>query len=74
MTGQVFGRRGSEHVEPRTGSRVEVSGNHIEIVHPNGWKEELENGIYEIKDPQGRTVTERRATSEDLARVHAFAR
>src|SRR5262245_49840488 len=33
-----------EHVNPATGERVEINGNDIEVVHPDGTKEEIENG------------------------------
>jgi len=65
--------RGRHHVDPATGAKVEVEGSKIEIVFPDGWKEELENGIYELKDPSGRTVVERPATPEDVARMRDIA-
>ncbi|HWT31352.1 MAG TPA: hypothetical protein VN240_10055, partial [Propylenella sp.] len=67
------GDRGQHHIDPATGAKVEVEGNKIEIVFPDGWKEELENGIYELKDPSGRTVVERPATAEDVARMQDIA-
>jgi hypothetical protein len=63
-----------EHVDPVSGAKVEVSPNSVEIVHPNGLKEELENGVYEMKDATGRTVVERQATQEDIDRVMSFTR
>jgi hypothetical protein len=68
-----FGRRGGHHIDRATGAKIEVEGNSIEIVYPDGWKEELENGIFELKDPSGRTVIERRATRRDIARLRAIA-
>jgi hypothetical protein len=67
-----FGGRDGHHIDGATGARIEVEGGNIEIVYPDGWKEELENGIFELKDPSGRTVIERRATSEDIARLRAI--
>jgi hypothetical protein len=67
------GRRGAHHIDPATGAKIEVEGGNIEIVYPNGWKEELENGRYELRDPSGRTVVERPATAEDIARLQALA-
>jgi hypothetical protein len=51
------------------GSTVEVSGRDIEITHADGWKEEIESGRYEMKDPNNNTVVERAATSEDFSRL-----
>ncbi len=67
------GRNGAEHVDPATGAKVEVSGDSIEVKHPNGVKEELENGRYEMKDASGRTIVERQATAEDIARMNDLA-
>jgi hypothetical protein len=67
-----FGRRDGHHIDAATGAKIEVEGGKIEIVYPDGWKEELENGIFELKDPSGRTVIERRATREDVARLRAI--
>jgi hypothetical protein len=67
------GRSDGRYIDGATGARIEVDGGNIEIVYPDGWKEELENGIFELKDPAGRTVIERRATREDVARLRAIA-
>lgn len=64
---------GAEHVDPSTGAKIEVSGSSIEVRYPNGVKEELENGRYEMKDSSGRTIVERVATSEDIARLTDLA-
>lgn len=53
---------------------VERSAGGIEVTYADGWREELENGRYELKDAQGRTVVERRATDQDLARLSSFSR
>ena len=45
----------------------------IEVSHPDGTREEIENGIYEMKDASGRTIVERPATAEDRARLEALA-
>ncbi len=66
-------RNGAEHVNPATGDRVEVAGNSIEVVHPDGTKEEIENGRFEQKNAAGRTVVERPATQADVARLRGFA-
>ncbi len=70
--GDDFGYPDGHYVDGDTGARIEVYGGKIEIVYPDGWKEELENGIFELKDPSGRTVIERRATREDVARLRAI--
>ena len=71
--GDDNGRHGAEHIG-RNGAKVEVRGNNVEVVHASGIKEEIENGRYELKDPAGRTVVERRATAADIARLAGFAR
>ncbi len=62
------------HVNRVTGDRVEVDGNNIEVIHPDGTKEEIENGRFEMKDARGRTIIERRATRADVNRLMALAR
>lgn len=57
-----------------TGAKVEINGNNVEVVHASGIKEEIERGIYEMKDASGRTIVERRATAADIARLTGFAR
>ena len=54
--------------------KAEVEGNHIEIGYSDGWKEELENGRYELKNPANRTVIQRPATQDDINRLNATAR
>jgi hypothetical protein len=70
--GNDFGHSDGHYVDGDTGARIEIDGGNIEIVYPDGWKEELENGIFELKDPSGRTVIERPATGEDVARLRAI--
>jgi hypothetical protein len=53
--------------------KVEVSGSAVEVVYDTGWKEEIENGRYELKDPNNNTVVQRRATSADRDRMLALA-
>lgn len=55
-------------------TEIERSARGIEVSYADGWREELENGRYELKDAQGRTVVERRATTEDMQRLSAFSR
>jgi len=49
--------------------RADQSGNTIEIVYSDGWKEEISNGFYELKDPSNRTVVQRQASADDIARL-----
>ena len=55
------------------GSKVEVSGRNIEVTHADGWREEIENGRYEMKDPNNDTVVERATTSADRSRLEGLA-
>ncbi|PZV34842.1 hypothetical protein [Mesorhizobium kowhaii] len=61
-----------DHVNAATGDRVEVEGNKIEVEHPDGIKEEIENGRFEMKDALGRTIVERPATANDISRLQAL--
>lgn len=58
----------------RTPARLERSARGIEVTYADGWREELENGRYELKDAQNRTVVERPATRQDYNRLGALAR
>jgi hypothetical protein len=62
-----------EHVNSATGDKVEIDGSKIEVEHPDGTKEEIERGRYEMKDASGRTIVERPATDADRARLEAMA-
>jgi hypothetical protein len=66
-------RDGEEHVNSATGDKVEIDGSNIEVEHPDGIKEEIEDGRYEMKDASGRTIVERPATDADRARLEAMA-
>ncbi|MFD1981990.1 hypothetical protein ACFSOZ_04720 [Mesorhizobium newzealandense] len=61
-----------DHVNAATGDRVEVKGNKIEVEHPDGITEEIENGRFEMKDALGRTIVERPATADDISRLQAL--
>ena len=52
--------------------RVEIAGGAIEVSYPNGWREELADGRYELKDPNNNTVVERPATGADMSRLRAL--
>jgi len=68
------GYGGRNHYVGPHGESIEMEGDWIEVIYPGGWKEEVEDGKLELKDPTGRTVAERRATPEDMARLRALAR
>ena len=53
------------------GTKIEVFGDKIEVTYGDGWKEEIEAGRYELKDPAGNTVVERPATPADRNRLEA---
>lgn len=53
-------------------SKVERSATGFEVEYANGWKVEVENGRFEVKNPAGRTVEQRPATSADLARFRGL--
>ena len=53
-------------------ARVEVSGEAIEVDYANGWREELEAGRYELKDPNNNTVVERPASASDVRRLRRW--
>lgn len=46
----------------------EVKG-HIEITDYRGWTETVSGSTYELKDPNGRTVTRRALTTKDIFRI-----
>lgn len=61
-------------VGDRTPARYESNDRGIEVTYADGWKEEVENGRYELKDAQNRTVVERAATRADYNRLSAIGR
>ena len=54
-------------------TRVEASGSAIEVTYGTGWREQLDGGRYELKDPNNNTVIERVATPADISRLRALA-
>ena len=60
---------GNSHVNPETGDKVSIHGSTIQVVHPDGLREKIENGRFVMKDALGRTIVERAATAADLARL-----
>jgi len=59
-------------LNPATGDQVRVRGNSIDVLHRNGMRERVKAGRYLMKDAEGRTIIERRATGADLARLRAM--
>lgn len=53
------------------GTRVEIlkNGREIRLFYANGWREEIRNGRYELRDNKNRRVVERPAESGDYARL-----
>jgi hypothetical protein len=49
-----------------------VDGDKVEVTHPDGTKEEIENGRFEMKDAQNRTIVDRPATAADRARLQGL--
>ena len=61
------------HRSGRHGETINVRGDLIKVIYPDGFREELEDGVLELKDPSGRTVVKRRATADDIARLRRLA-
>lgn len=53
--------------------RIEVSSRGIEIRYSDGFREEISNGIYKVRDGRGRTILRRAARGSDVARLKAVA-
>lgn len=53
---------------------VKTEGNDVEVIYPDGWSEEIRGGVFQLRDPAGRTVVERHATAPDLSRLNDIAR
>ncbi|MEO5325887.1 hypothetical protein PV773_21475 [Mesorhizobium sp. CC13] len=67
------GNGGDKSANPSKGTRVEIDGNNIKVIYPDGIKEEIDSGIYEMKDAAGRTIVKRRAKQADIDRLKAMA-
>jgi len=52
-------------------AKAESEGTALEVTYSDGWKEEVENGRYELKDPTNQTVVERAATQSDIDRLNS---
>lgn len=53
--------------------RIKLTNSGVEIRYADGSREEIKNGRYRYKAASGKTVTSRRATGADLARLRARA-
>jgi hypothetical protein len=61
-----------QRVNPVTGDLIQLNGSNIKVLHPEGMKEEIENGRYVMKDAMGRTIISRPATDTDGARLRGL--
>lgn len=46
----------------------------IEITYKGGWRERVQGGRYDLRDPSGRLVVERRARPDDVERLRQLQR
>jgi len=53
------------------GGSVE-SGESLEVHHPDGMSEKIQNGRYVMKDARGRTIINRSANPSDQSRLRSF--
>lgn len=49
--------------------KIEVFGNNIDIRYADGSREKIENGIYELRDSEGKRIERHPATDEEFARL-----
>jgi hypothetical protein len=61
-------RRGSQK-DVRAVVEIDERRGHIEITDYRGWREIVSGSTYELKDPDGRTVTRRALTAKDVLRI-----
>ncbi|TPL49783.1 hypothetical protein [Mesorhizobium sp. B2-4-6] len=59
----------NSYTNAATGDTLSIDGDKVTVIHRNGMKEQVQNGRFEMKDAQGRTIIERQATEEDLSRL-----
>jgi hypothetical protein len=70
--GDEFGPGSNEYANPATGNKIRLKGSNIEVMHPDGIKEEIVNGRYEMNDAKGRTIIKRPVTGSDRARLRTM--
>lgn len=66
-SGQSRGESGDD------AERGSPASNRQERVYEGGWKERIRNGRYQIFDPEGRRVIDRKAQPADAARINQAA-
>jgi hypothetical protein len=64
--------RGAAH--PSSSKKARRVGRRLEVLYPDGYTETLESGRLILIDPRGRTVVNRQATAQDVARLEALLR
>lgn len=60
---------GGSQREVRAVVEVDEQRGHIEITDYRGWREIVSGSTYELKDPNGHTVTRRALTAKDILRI-----
>jgi hypothetical protein len=66
------GQTGEDDAEAKAPSSVldvSIEGPNILVKHPNGMREKVQNGRYEMLDSKGRRIVNRTATNADRARL-----
>ena len=65
---------GFGNIPDRFGRVVEKksSGSKIELRYSDGWREEIEEGRYSLKNPDGRRVVSRKARNSDWTRMRSL--
>lgn len=59
----------NSYTDTATGDTLSIDGDKITVVHPNGMKEQVQKGRFQMTDAQGRTIIERQATQDDVSRL-----
>ncbi|TPI09300.1 hypothetical protein FJW06_27020 [Mesorhizobium sp. B4-1-3] len=59
----------NSYTNAATGDTLSIDGDKVTVVHRNGMKEQVQNGRFEMKDAQGRTIINRQATKDDVSRL-----
>jgi hypothetical protein len=72
-TEQSGHRAGTAYIGPN-GEKVRIRGRSVEVEYPDGWREQVVDGVLRIWDPRGRRVIERPATAQDGQRISALTR
>ena len=51
---------------------VDEGGASVRMIDSSGWREAITGSTYVLTDPNGNTVTKRRATTRDQGRIRAL--